>query len=83
MLFLIKYPCKSSVDLKLLRIAESSYQIRWEERTGHSQREEWIAVVEIKILDAQHRRASNPNPLGIYVTHFNWVLQGAQEGGPS
>ncbi len=65
-----------------IRIAERSYQIRWEERSGQK-REEWIAVLELETEPIRHHRASNPNPLGIYITHFQWVLQGAQGGPPS
>ena len=64
-----------------IRIAENSYQIRWEERTGTAPREEWVAVLETETVPSQSRRASNPNPLGIYIKHFHWVPQGAQTQG--
>lgn len=63
----------------VVRASESSFQVRWIERTYASGAlaltERWTAIVSIVLQPPREERRLRKNPLGIYVDGLNWTRE--------
>jgi len=69
--------------VSVVQRSDGSFQVRWKETTyergSQTGATDWTGLFTTKVMPPKTSRAVFHNPLGVYVTNFNWTEEMAGE----